>query len=58
MPRALRIEYPGATCHVMNRGDRRAQIQLAADAEWPHTEEENHGVRSEFAVPASQPVSV
>ena len=23
MPRALRIEYPGAIYHVMNRGDRR-----------------------------------
>ena len=26
MPRALRIEYPGAICHVMNRGDRREPI--------------------------------
>jgi len=23
MPRALRLEYPGAIYHVMNRGDRR-----------------------------------
>jgi hypothetical protein len=23
MPRALRIEYPGAIYHVLNRGDRR-----------------------------------
>ena len=26
MPRALRIEYPGAIYHVMNRGDRRELI--------------------------------
>lgn len=26
MPRALRIEYPGAICHVMNRGDGREPI--------------------------------
>ena len=26
MPRALRIEYPGAVYHVMNRGDRREPI--------------------------------
>ena len=32
MPRALRIEYPGAIYHVMNRGDRREPIyQDAAD---------------------------
>ena len=26
MPRALRIEYPGAIYHVVNRGDRREPI--------------------------------
>lgn len=26
MPRALRIEYPGAIYHVMSRGDRREPI--------------------------------
>jgi len=26
MPRALRIEYPGAIYHVMNRGDRRKPV--------------------------------
>jgi len=26
MPRQLRIEYPGAIYHVMNRGDRREPI--------------------------------
>jgi putative transposase len=26
MPRALRIEYPGAIYHIMNRGDRREPI--------------------------------
>ena len=28
MPRSLRIEYPGAIYHVMNRGDRREPIFL------------------------------
>ena len=26
MERKLRLEYPGAICHVMNRGDRRGPI--------------------------------
>ncbi len=26
MPRALRIQYPGAIYHIMNRGDRREPI--------------------------------
>ena len=26
MPRKLRIQYPGAMYHVMNRGDRREEI--------------------------------
>jgi len=26
MPRALRVEYPGATYHVMDRGDRRDNL--------------------------------
>jgi REP element-mobilizing transposase RayT len=30
MPRALRIEYPGAIYHVMNRGDRREPVFLEA----------------------------
>ncbi len=28
MPRKLRIQYPGAIYHVMNRGDRREAIFL------------------------------
>ena len=28
MPRPLRIEYPGAIYHVINRGDRREPIFL------------------------------
>ena len=28
MPRKLRVQYPGATYHVMNRGDRREPIFL------------------------------
>jgi putative transposase len=28
MPRKLRVEYPGAIYHVMNRGDRRESIFL------------------------------
>jgi hypothetical protein len=26
MPRTMRVEYPGAICHVMDRGDRREDI--------------------------------
>ena len=26
MPRKLRVEYPGAIYHIMNRGDRRERI--------------------------------
>ena len=29
MPRKLRMEYPGAIYHVMNRGDRRESIFLS-----------------------------
>jgi len=35
--------------------DSRVAIQLAADAEWPHSEEEHRGVRKEFALPVNQP---
>ena len=28
MPRKMRIEYPGATYHLMSRGDRREDISL------------------------------
>ena len=28
MPRKIRVEYPGAICHVMSRGNRRADIFL------------------------------
>ena len=28
MPRQLRVEFPGALCHVMSRGDRREAIFL------------------------------
>jgi hypothetical protein len=26
MPHTMRVEYPGAICHVMDRGDRREDI--------------------------------
>jgi hypothetical protein len=26
LPRTMRVEYPGAICHVMDRGDRREEI--------------------------------
>ena len=38
--------------------DRRLAIQLAADAEWPHTDEENAGIRSEFGLAPGRQVSV
>lgn len=28
MPRPIRVQYPGAIYHVMNRGDRREDIYL------------------------------
>ena len=36
--------------------DRKVGIQLAADAEWPHTDETNSGIRGEFAMPARRPL--
>jgi len=36
--------------------DRKVGIQLAADAEWPHTEEANAGVRTEFALSPLRPL--
>ena len=38
--------------------DRRLEIQLAADAEWPHTEAEHAGIRKEFVIPPKRPVKV
>lgn len=38
--------------------DRRVTVQLAADAEWPHTEAEYGGVRKEFALAAKRPARV
>ena len=38
--------------------DRRVAVQLAADAEWPHTEEACGGVRKEFALAAKRPATV
>ncbi len=38
--------------------DRRVAVQFAADAEWPHTEEEHGGVRKEFALAAKRPANV
>ena len=36
--------------------DRRIAVQLAADAEWSHTEETNAAIRKEFALSAKQPL--
>jgi hypothetical protein len=35
--------------------DGRVQIQLAADAEWPHTDEAHAGIRREFGLSARRP---
>lgn len=35
---------------IKNVTDRRVAVQLAADAEWPHSTEEHGGVRKEFAL--------
>jgi hypothetical protein len=32
LPRAMRVEYPGAICHVVDRGDRREDILLIGTA--------------------------
>jgi hypothetical protein len=34
---------------------RRRQIQFAADAEWPHTNSTNAGIRSEFQLTPNRP---
>ena len=36
--------------------DRRVAIQLAADAEWPHTESEHAPIRKEFALATRRPM--
>ena len=36
--------------------DRRIAVQLAADAEWPHTDEENAATRKEFSLPRNRPI--
>ena len=36
--------------------DRRHALQCAADAEWPHSNEENGGVRREFALSSRRPL--
>lgn len=38
--------------------DRRIAIQLAADAEWPHANQANAGIRKEFGLPANRPLVV
>jgi len=38
--------------------DQRVAIQLAADAEWPHTEEAHRAVRKEFSLPAQRPAKL
>ena len=36
--------------------DRRVAIQLAADAEWPHTDETHAAIRKEFGLSSSKPL--
>ena len=36
--------------------DRKVAIQLAADAQWPHTVEINSGIRGQFALPVKRPL--
>ena len=38
--------------------DRKIAVQLAADAEWPHTDAENAGIRREFALSPRSPLNV
>jgi hypothetical protein len=44
MPRQLRIEYPGAIYHVMNRGDRRGPIASMAAAITGRVASRNQGL--------------
>ena len=37
--------------------ERRAAIQNAADAEWPHTDPENAGPRKDFVLPVNRPLA-
>jgi hypothetical protein len=43
---------------LKNVSDRRVAVQLAADAEWPHTEDEHNGVRKAFALPSRKPANI
>lgn len=43
---------------VQSITNRRVTIQLAAEAEWPHTDAANVAVRKEFALPADKPFNV
>ena len=36
--------------------DRKVAIQLAADAQWAHTDEANAGIRGQFAFPTKRPL--
>ena len=36
--------------------DRKVAIQLAADAQWPHTEDANAGIRGQFSLPTKRPL--
>lgn len=38
--------------------DRKLGIQLAADAEWPHTDPENAGIRTKFGLHPKRPLIV
>ena len=44
MPRKVRIEYPGAVYHVINRGDRREDI-FKDDLDRPGRARDNQGER-------------
>jgi hypothetical protein len=45
MPRQLRIQYPAAICHVLNRGDRREPI-FHGDADRQHFLENGRRLRA------------
>ena len=36
--------------------DRKVAVQLAADAQWPHTEEAHAGIRTQFSLPTKRPL--
>jgi hypothetical protein len=57
MPRAMRVEYPGAIYHVMDRGDRREDIFIIGRAKGAKDvlHRSGRGEHQHKPVPADEP---